>query len=91
MTEAKEVDAVLWINGEAPPNEEWVEVQSGNGTTTVAMAFYGRDGWRPHWRTVDGGSHHPSRFNAWRRNENICPTTGEIRCSKCDVVERHAL
>lgn len=23
-----------WTNGEKPPNEEWVEVQSGDGTTT---------------------------------------------------------
>ncbi len=80
-----------WINGEKPPNEEWVEVQSGNGATTVAMAFYGRDGWRPHWRTVDGSSCHPSRFNTWRRNGNICPTTGEIDCSKCsgEYCEKH--
>ena len=48
-----------------PPNEIWVEVNS-NGTILEAMAFHGRDGYKPHWRLRDGTCCHPSRFNSWR-------------------------
>lgn len=63
-----------WVNGEKPPNEEWVEVLSGNKTVMVAKAVYGRDGYLPHWQTIDGELHHPSKFNVWRR----LPDQGEI-------------
>jgi len=36
-----------------PPNEVIVEVQH-EGQVIEVMAYYGRDGSRPHWRTVDG-------------------------------------
>lgn len=55
-----------WINGRKPPNEEWVEVLSGDGKVNEAMAYYGRDGYSPHWRLRDGSCCHPSRFNSWR-------------------------
>lgn len=48
-----------------PPNEVWVEVQDKN-EVIEAMAFYGRDGYSPHWQLRDGSSCHPSRFNKWR-------------------------
>lgn len=55
-----------------PPNEVWVEVKDysnciGDTYTVVeAMAFYGRDGYKPHWQLRDGTCCSPSRFNSWR-------------------------
>jgi len=48
-----------------PPNETWVEVRDGE-TILEARAFYGRDGWRPHWQLRDGGSVNTSAFSEWR-------------------------
>lgn len=48
-----------------PPNEVWVEVLDGSAFIE-AMAFYGRDGYLPHWKLRDGTCCHPSRFSKWR-------------------------
>lgn len=49
-----------------PPNEEIVEVQDG-GRIIRVMAFYGRDGYRPHWRSEDGNTFwEPAAFTKWR-------------------------
>jgi hypothetical protein len=58
------VAVVPWRN-DRPPNEVWVEVKDGEHVIE-AMAFFGRDGYRPHWRLRDESCHHPSRFNRWR-------------------------
>jgi hypothetical protein len=50
----------------APPNETLVEVEDG-GDFIQVMAFYGRDGHRPHWTTKDGGKVLDVRaFKRWR-------------------------
>lgn len=38
---------------DAPPNETIVEAEEA-GETIQVMAFYGRDGYRPHWKSADG-------------------------------------
>jgi hypothetical protein len=53
-----------------PPNETWVEVKDGE-KVVEAMAYYGRDGYRPHWRLRDGTCCHPSRFSRWREIEEL--------------------
>jgi len=53
-----------WRNDQ-PPNEKWVEVKDGD-FVVEAMAFFGREGHRPHWRLRDESCYHPSRFNKWR-------------------------
>lgn len=35
-----------------PPNERIVEVE-WEGEAIRVLAFYGRNGWRPHWRSED--------------------------------------
>ena len=55
-----------WTTGEKPPNEVWVEVQTSAGEVLEAQAFYGRDGYRPHWQLRDGSACHPSTFSRWR-------------------------
>lgn len=43
-----------------PPNEELVEaVNEYTGEIQRVMAFYGRDGYRPHWRSEDNNIHYP--------------------------------
>lgn len=54
----------IWQN-EQPPNEIWIEVKDGD-SVVEAMAFFGRDGYRPHWQLRDGTACHPSRFSRWR-------------------------
>lgn len=44
-----------WNYG-APPNEVPVLVEHNNTLIKVA-AFYGRDGMRPHWESLDGEIH----------------------------------
>lgn len=39
----------------APPNETLVEIEL-DGQIIQAKAFYGRDGYRPHWRSADGNT-----------------------------------
>ena len=52
-----------------PPNEVLVEVEEGKKIIRV-MAFYGRDGTRPHWRTKNGSRAWPvSAFSRWREIE----------------------
>ena len=58
------VNEVAWRN-DKPPNERWVQVKDDN-QVIEAMAFYGRDGYRPHWRLRDESCCHPSRFSRWR-------------------------
>jgi len=55
---------MLWRN-DRPPNETWVQVMDGDNVTE-AMAFFGRDGYRPHWRLRNESCCHPSRFSRWR-------------------------
>ena len=54
-----------WNTGK-PPNEKLVEVEYEGGIIQV-MAFYGRDGYAPHWRTKEG-DHQWSvgAFKRWR-------------------------
>ena len=55
-----------WQTGR-PPNEELVEVML-DGEIIRVRAFYGRDGWRPHWRSEDETtSWSVESFSAWRR------------------------
>lgn len=50
-----------------PPNEELVEVEY-EGKVIQVMAYWGRDGSRPHWRTEDGGRCWPvEAFTQWRK------------------------
>ena len=58
------VVAKQW-RSDRPPNETWVEVLDGE-STVEAMAFYGRDGYRPHWQLRDGTCCDPSTFSQWR-------------------------
>lgn len=54
-----------WQTGK-PPNETPVEVEWKCDVITVE-AFYGRDGYRPHWRTKDVGTcWDVSAFKRWR-------------------------
>lgn len=54
-----------WQTG-TPPNEQLVEVKDGRRIRKV-MAFYGRDGYLPHWRTADGGERWSvNAFTEWR-------------------------
>ena len=56
----------IWMDARhKPPNEQWVEVLDGE-CVREAMAFYGRDGYRPHWILRDGMCCHPNRFLRWR-------------------------
>jgi hypothetical protein len=58
-----------WETGQ-PPNEEIVEVLDDDGTVLEAAAFYGRDGYLPHWQSADGNTRwDPERFTKWRRIE----------------------
>ena len=55
-----------WETG-APPNEVLVEVEDGEEIIQV-MAFYGRDGYRPHWTNQDRSkAWDVSAFRRWRR------------------------
>lgn len=49
-----------------PPNETWVEVLL-DSDVVEAMAYYGRDGVRPHWIGRDGRCWSPSWFRRWRQ------------------------
>jgi hypothetical protein len=54
-----------WKTG-TPPNETLVEVEHC-GEIIQVMAFYGRDGNRPHWRTQDGSQcWDVTAFRKWR-------------------------
>ena len=60
-----------------PPNEEIVEVEK-DGEIIRVMAFYGRDGYLPHWRTEnDDCEWSMNAFKRWRRVE-LC-LTGRYR------------
>lgn len=49
-----------------PPNETTVEVELNERVLQV-MAYFGRDGNIPHWRTPDGTHSFPvGRFARWR-------------------------
>lgn len=53
-----------------PSNEKLVEVEDENGTIIRVLAFWGRDGYLPHWRSEDNNIHyHPSAFKKWRNLE----------------------
>jgi hypothetical protein len=54
-----------WQTG-PPPNEKIVEVES-DGEIIEVMAFYGRDGSQPHWRTENGDkAWSVETFKRWR-------------------------
>lgn len=59
------IGTIEWKNGVKPPNETWVQVKDGD-SVIEAMAFFGRDGYRPHWQLRDGTCCAPHRFNCWR-------------------------
>lgn len=49
-----------------PPNEVIVEVEL-EGQVIEVMAYYGREGYRPHWRTANGSRFWgPEAFTLWR-------------------------
>ena len=63
-----------------PPNEVWVEVEDG-GEIIEVQAFYGRDGYRPHWKTRDGGAIEPAAFRRWRFRPDDCAECGGTKTS----------
>jgi len=48
-----------------PPNQIPVEVEL-KGEIVVVEAFYGRDGYKPHWRHIDGRCWNVLAFSRWR-------------------------
>ena len=48
-----------------PPNEKFVEVMH-EGKPHQVMAFYGRDGYRPHWKDAAGCCWSVDAFTEWR-------------------------
>ena len=56
-----------WQTGK-PPNEVVVEGECPDTKTILRVkAFYGRDGYRPHWRSEDEGTYYsPHYFSRWR-------------------------
>lgn len=54
------------FKNQKPPNEIWVQVLDHKANIIEAMAYFGRDGYRPHWQLRDGSLHHPSAFKLWR-------------------------
>jgi ADP-ribose pyrophosphatase len=55
-----------WWNTNTPPNETLVEVEL-DGEIIQVMAFFGREGHRPHWRTEDGSKcWSTDTFSRWR-------------------------
>lgn len=59
-----------WNSGK-PPNEVLVEVECPETKQIIrAKAFYGRDGWRPHWRSEDDNTFYDVHyFRRWRSIE----------------------
>ena len=56
-----------------PPNEKLVEVEH-EGKYIRVKAFYGRDGYRPHWLSELGGtSWSVDYFKRWRHIESEAP------------------
>ena len=53
-----------WNYGK-PPNETFVEVEK-DGEIIQVEAFYGRDGYRPHWRNKNGDCWSVNAFERWR-------------------------
>ena len=54
-----------WLDSR-PPNEVVVEVEL-DGKIIEVLAYFGRDGSRPHWRTADGGTcWSVDTFTRWR-------------------------
>lgn len=59
-----------WQTGK-PPNEKIVEVELGNGIIIRVFAFYGRDGYLPHWRSETGEAQYSvDTFHRWRYPED---------------------
>lgn len=58
-----------------PPNEVLVEVEWA-GEIIEVMAFYGRDGYRSHWKTANGNEcWSVDSFSRWR---NICSCESDL-------------
>ena len=56
-----------WNSG-LPLNEVVVEVEYAGGKIIEVMAYFGRDGSSPHWRSPDGSICWPvEAFNRWRK------------------------
>ena len=53
-----------WNTGQ-PPNEKFVIVEL-NGKEMEVQAFYGRDGYRPHWKNRKGDCYAVSTFKRWK-------------------------
>ena len=59
-----------------PPYETRVEVEH-EGQVIRVKAFFGRDGYRPHWRSEDETKTWPqSKFAAWRPIHVVCDRCG---------------
>lgn len=57
---------MTWIT-RAPPNETLVEVENEDGEILQVMAWFGREGEFPHWRSEDGNTKWPAgAFVRWR-------------------------
>jgi hypothetical protein len=63
------MSAKEWNYGK-PPNETWVEVEDEDGTILIVQAFYGRDGYLPHWKGPDGSVWEVSAFSRWRNRDD---------------------
>jgi hypothetical protein len=58
--------AFIWNTGE-PPNETLVEAENQDGEILRVMAWFGREGEFPHWRSEDGNTKYPCfYFKKWR-------------------------
>lgn len=78
-----------WNYGK-PPNEEFVEVEHPDGKIIEVQAFYGRDGYRPHWQGRDGVSWSVDAFQKWRPLTKV--QLQDIEALVCeDILKRQAL
>ena len=65
---------IEWQNT-IPPNEQIVEVEL-DGNILKVIAFFGRDGYLPHWQTPDGRQSWPAnKFDKWRPVNHSCSTS----------------
>lgn len=61
-----------WQTGQ-PPNEVLVEVPDPETKRIILVkAFYGRDGYLPHWQSEDGNTvWPPGAFRRWRHTRPL--------------------
>lgn len=70
-----------------PPNEVMVEVELGTAII-CAMAFYGRDGVRPHWRLPDGTQYAGYAFRRWRPIAQVAVSQRRVLKLRNTIEER---